>query len=487
MRYIPILFFFFICFSINSQSKRIKIIDSLSLESIPFASVYFSNNNGLISDKDGYFELIPEQFELGDTLFISSMGFKTKKLPLSFLTDSIIRLKQESITLNNVIVTNNQLTSLEIIEKVKQNLESNYNKEISEHKLFFRQDFSQTNEKFSLNKFKSSIKDLNSEVMDSILDNLPKKTRNELESLSYYYLNKEIDTPKIKLIKSRRTNDDNASDLSKSLGEKLENALKKNLKSSSYFKMRSGWIPFSLDLTINGLWDVDSTDVDQVKKIKDEEIKRKENFSNGQKGRIQNVYLKSFLNPRSELNFILKSKNYLFSEPELFYLENNLVYVIDCNPKKSDKFKGTLYINSDDFAVLRLDYENIKPLSKFKLLGISVSSYLEKGRMRFSKFDGEKYNLSYFQSTRGNLVSIKRPFKIIEKNKVVKGRNKQNQISAKLNFSTRSIYNKELQVFKIRKIDSKEFEEINEENQILPIFLKEFKTNFWNEFEEETK
>ena len=161
--------------------------------------------------------------------------------------------------------------------------------------------------------------------------------------------------------------------------------------------------------------------------------------------------------------------------------------MINCSPKKSDKFKGTLYVNSDDFAVLRLDYENIKPLSKFKLLGISVSSYLEKGRMRFSKFDGEKYNLSYFQSTRGNLVSIKRPFKIIEKNKVVKGRNKQNQISAKLNFSTRSIYNKELQVFKIRKMDSKEFEKINEENQILPIFLKEFKTNFWNEFEEETK
>ena len=70
---------------------------------------------------------------------------------------------------------------------------------------------------------------------------------------------------------------------------------------------------------------------------------------------------------------------------------------------------------------------------------------------------------------------------------MVKGRNKQNQISAKLNFSTRLIYNKELQIFKIRKMDSKEFEEINEENQILPIFLNEFKTNFWNEFEEETK
>ena len=253
MRNYIIIFFFFLCFSINAQSKKVKIIDSLSLESVPFASVYFSNNNGLISDEDGYFELISEQFNAGDTLFISSMGFKTKKIPLGVFTDSIIRLKQESITLNNVIVTNKQLTSSEIIEKVKQNLKSNYEKEISEHKLFFRQDFSQTNEEFTLNKFKSSIKDLNSKVMDSILFNLPKKSKSELESLSYYYLNKEIDTPKIKLIKSRRTNDDNASDLSKSLGENLEVALKENLKSSSYFKIRSGWIPFSLDLSIDCL------------------------------------------------------------------------------------------------------------------------------------------------------------------------------------------------------------------------------------------
>ncbi|MDG1792459.1 MAG: carboxypeptidase-like regulatory domain-containing protein, partial [Flavobacteriaceae bacterium] len=93
MRYTSILFFFFICFSINGQSKKVKIIDSLSLESIPFASVYFSNNNGLISDEEGYFELIPEQFNAGDTLFVSSLGFKKKRIPLNFLTDSIIRLR----------------------------------------------------------------------------------------------------------------------------------------------------------------------------------------------------------------------------------------------------------------------------------------------------------------------------------------------------------------------------------------------------------
>ena len=216
---------------------------------------------------------------------------------------------------------------------------------------------------------------------------------------------------------------------------RLTLSLKENLKSSSYFKIRSGWLPFSFDLTINGLWDIDSTDQEQLDKLKNEEIKRKENFSNFQKGRIQNVYFKSFTNSNSDLNFILESKRYQFSNPELSYLGNDLVYVINCLPLRSDKFKATLYINSEDFAIVRLDYENVKPLSKFKLLGISLLEYLEKGRMRFSKLNNEKYDLSYFQSTKENKASINRPFKIIEKNKVVKGRNKQNQISAKLNLS----------------------------------------------------
>jgi hypothetical protein len=104
--------------------------------------------------------------------------------------------------------------------------------------------------------------------------------------------------------------------------------------------------------------------------------------------------------------------------------------------------------------------------------------------MRFSKLNNEKYDLSYFQSTKENKASINRPFKIIEKNKVVKGKNKQNQISAKLNLSIKSKYNIELQVFKTRIIKSKEFDDLDEKNQVLPEYLEEFTTNFWEEFDE---
>lgn len=484
MKYIYFLLIVLISFNLKAQSKKVKIIDSISFEPVPFATIFFSNNNGIISDENGFFELVPEQFSKKDSLFISSMGFEPKKFSLDIFNDSIIRLSPKTISLKNVIVTNNQLSSVEIIDSVKLYIDRNYNFGITENKLFFRQEFNQDLEKFKLNKFKSTIKDLSAEAMDSMTDNLPKKSKNEIESLSYYYVNSDIDVPKIKLIKSRRTNDDNESDLSKSLGDKLEKSLRENLKSNSYFKIRSGWLPFSLDLTFNGLWEIDSTDQEQLKKLKEKEIKRKENFSDVQKGRIQSVYLKSFFNPSSELNFVLKSKNYTFSNPELNYLGNELVYVIECYPKRGDKFKGRIYVNSYDYAVVRIEYENIKPLSKFKLLGISLFSNLEKGRMVFSKFENEKYSLSYFQSSRGNKVSIKRPFKIIEKNKFVEGRKKQNQILAKLDFISSSVYNTELQVFKVNGIDKKEFEDINEENQVLPIYLREFKKNFWEEFDE---
>ena len=482
MKQIYFLLLVLISFNLKAQSKKIKIIDSISFEPVPFATIFFSNNNGIISDEDGLFELIPEQYSKKDSLFVSSMGFEPKQFSLDIFNDSIIRLVPKTISLKNVVVTNNQLSSNEIIDSVKLYIDKNYNFNITENKLFFRQEFNQELEKFKLNKFKSTIKDLTAESMDRMTDNLPKKSKNELESLSYYYVNSNIDVPKIKLIKSRRTNDDNESDLSKSLGDKLEKSLRENLKSNSYFKIRSGWLPFSGDLTFNGLWEIDSTNQDQLNKLKEEEIKRKESFSIGQKGRIQSVYLKSFFNPNSDLNFILKSKNYIFSDSELTYLGNELVYVIECYPKRGDKYKGTIYVNSDDYAVVRIDYENIKPLSKFKLLGVSFSSNLEKGRMVFSKFENEKYSLSYYQNSRGNKISIKRPFKIIEKNKFVKGRKKQNQISAKLDFASSSIYNTELQVFRVRSIEETQFEEIDEKNQVLPIYLEEFKKDFWEGF-----
>ena len=476
-------FIIFLLFAVNlkAQSTSVKILDSISFNPIPFATVYFSNSSGVISDENGDFELIKNELNDEDSLFISSMGYKKVSYSLNRFNDSIIFLSPKPIELNNVIITNRKLSSQEIIEKIKAAITQNYQTDLSENKIFYRKEYNSTIEKFEINKFKSSIDNVNDLLIDSLLLNLPSENKSATEVLSYYYGNLEEDNQKINLIKSRETyKKDN--EILESLNSKLEESLKKSLKSNSYFKIRSGLLPFSGDLEFDGLWDIDSTNQAALKKANDDEIKRKENFANSIKGRVSNIYSNLFYNDGTDLDFILKSNRYEFSNPELNYLGNQLVYVMTFRPKGSKDYKGTLHINSDDFAIVRIDFKNIKSLFKLKLLGFSSDNYLVEGRMVFSKLDKKKYSLTYFQVSSGSKAGIDRPFKIIEKNKFVKGRRKQNQISFNLDFIVNSLNKVELRVFQSKPIDLNLYDNIKEENKILPEYVDEFKTNFWEEF-----
>tara|TARA_Y100000389_G_scaffold4463_1_gene4229 strand:- start:506 stop:1960 length:1455 start_codon:yes stop_codon:yes gene_type:complete len=476
-------FIIFLLFAVNlkAQSTSVKILDSISFNPIPFATVYFSNSSGVISDENGDFELIKNELNDEDSLFISSMGYKKVSYSLNRFNDSIIFLSPKPIELNNVIITNRKLSSQEIIEKIKAAITQNYQTDLSENKIFYRKEYNSTIEKFEINKFKSSIDNVNDLLIDSLLLNLPSENKSATEVLSYYYGNLEEDNQKINLIKSRETyKKDN--EILESLNSKLEESLKKSLKSNSYFKIRSGLLPFSGDLEFDGLWDIDSTNQAALKKANDDEIKRKENFANSIKGRVSNIYSNLFYNDGTDLDFILKSNRYEFSNPELNYLGNQLVYVMTFRPKGSKDYKGTLHINSDDFAIVRIDFKNIKSLFKLKLLGFSSDNYLVEGRMVFSKLDKKKYSLTYFQVSSGSKAGIDRPFKIIEKNKFVKGRRKQNQISFNLDFIVNSLNKVELRVFQSKPIDLNLYENLKEENKILPEYVDEFKTNFWEEF-----
>ena len=473
----------FLLFAVNlkAQSISVKILDSISFNPIPFATVYFSNSSGVISDENGDFELIKNELNDEDSLFISSMGYKKVSYSLNRFNDSIIFLSPKPIELNNVIITNRKLSSQEIIEKIKAAITQNYQTDLSENKIFYRKEYNSTIEKFEINKFKSSIDNVNDLLIDSLLLNLPSENKSATEVLSYYYGNLEEDNQKINLIKSRETYK-KENEILESLNSKLEESLKKSLKSNSYFKIRSGLLPFSGDLEFDGLWDIDSTNQAALKKANDDEIKRKENFANSIKGRVSNIYSNLFYNDATDLDFILKSNRYEFSNPELNYLGNQLVYVITFRPKGSKDYKGTLHINSDDFAIVRIDFKNVKSLFKLKLLGFSSDNYLVEGRMVFSKLDKKKYSLTYFQVSSGSKAGIDRPFKIIEKNKFVKGRRKQNQISFNLDFIVNSLNKVELRVFQSKSIDLNLYDNLKEENKILPEYVDEFKTNFWEEF-----
>ena len=479
MKKIIILLIFTAYCGINAQSITVQVKDSLTLSPIPFSTVSFSNNKGLISDENGIFQLITSELINQDSLFVSSMGYEKGSYPLLKFKDSIIYLSPKPVVLKDVILTNKRLSSIEIVQEVYKNIDKNYEKGLTKNKIFLSKSSSSKTKRFNTSKFKSSIKEINYSLLDSISNNLSKENENALEILCYQFGNIEQDKQKISLIKARETYN-KEDEILESLNTKLELYLKENIKSDSYFKIKSGL--FGGDLEVDGLHDFDSTDLEVISKKKEEDLNRKKNFAGYQKNTINNFYSTLFFNEDSDFNFILKPNKYTFSEPELNFIGEDLIYVIECNPKGNSKYKGTLYVNSEDFALIRLDFENIKPLFKFKLFGVAFNQYLRKGKLLLSKFDNEKYNLSYAQVTSNQTFSIDRPIRLIEKNKNVKGRRKQNEISFKIDMAFDQENKTEIQVFESSKISIDEFEKIEETNKVLPEFLDEFTTNFWEEF-----
>ena len=313
------------CLKLSSQSINIKIIDSLSEQPIPYVNIYFTNKNGLISDEFGNFQLIKSQLSFKDSIYISLMGYNKKAFLVNDFNDSIVKLTQTPIKLSDVFITNRELSSEEIISKVRENIDKNYEIGFSKNKIYLSRKANVVTEKFVIDKFKSTVPDINKSLLDSVLSNLSKENKSELQILSYYYGSYDGDNQKIKMIKARETYD-KGGEVLQSLNKKMREAFKKELKPDSYFKIKSGI--FGRDLEFDGLEEVDSTNVESIKKFEEKELKEKDDFANRQKSRIKNIYKFLFFMEKSPLNFILKPNKYIFSEPRINNLGNDLVYVI---------------------------------------------------------------------------------------------------------------------------------------------------------------
>ena len=254
-----IILIFIVSSSVSSQSISIQVKDSLSLSPVPFSTVSFSNNKGLISDENGIFQLITSELINQDSLFVSSMGYEKLSYPLLKFRDSIIYLIPKPVVLNDVILTNKRLSSIEIVQEVYKNIDKNYEKGLTKNKIFLSKRSTSKTKRFNTSKFKSSIKEINRSLLDSISNNLSKENKNALETLCYQFGNIQQDKQKISLIKARETYN-KEDEILESLNTKLELYLKKNIKSDSYFKIKSGF--FGGELEIDGLHDVDSTDLE---------------------------------------------------------------------------------------------------------------------------------------------------------------------------------------------------------------------------------
>lgn len=476
----------FLLFTIQytyAQTITSVIVDSATLKPIPYVTVQLKNK-GVITNEEGRFTFqLDESIQPTDSLFISCIGYASIGRPLQQFTEKQIALASKPIDLNPVIVTNKNYTPREIVELVEENILNNYNLDLAKKRVFLRETYSSQILKSDYTLKKSTIDAFDKAFIDNLISQIPKNNTVYNESLGDLYGGSDGEEQKLDLIKASELYDKSLELDFEVLEEKFNKIMKENVKTDSYFKIKSGLFGTKVDADEMFEQEVDSSDVAALNKQLEEEKKNKEDrkkfFAKYKRETMGNLYKNLPVFEDTDYNVLFKPGRYELELEDFTYLGDAAVYVISFTPKRSEDFKGKLYINSDDFALIRMDFENVKLLRDFSLLGVSLKEHLAKGKIIFSRGDDLKYHLSYYDINKGLQAGFRRPLKIIEKNKNVKGRRKQNELSLKVDasFGNRNRY--ELVVFDETPISSAQYDSFTEKNDVLPTYMPNYNPEFW--------
>ncbi|HSP13065.1 MAG TPA: hypothetical protein VLO29_11115, partial [Salegentibacter sp.] len=216
---------------------------------------------------------------------------------------------------------------------------------------------------------------------------------------------------------------------------------------------------------------------EELKKQKFQQQKDLGTFANS---RIKSLHQNMFWKEDIPLDIFEKSRKYNFRIDGYSQMEDAVVYIISFEPKRNADFKGKMFVNTEDYGVYRIDYENVKPLKKFRLFGISTLEDVFRGKMIFSKDGTGKYQAKYLELEQGESVGVERPLKVIEKNKFVEGRRKQNELDLDININVGSLKKYQMVVYENNFLAAKDFEALKTSDVFDFETFKTYNAAFWD-------
>lgn len=473
---LTLVFTFIILSNFTTQAQDVsgKIIDEETKAPIPYVTIKYGANNGAISNEEGDFNIIfPENNSVKDSIHFSSIGYASKTISAQKVTDTIIVLKPEALELSSVYLTDEELDVEDIIDRVEENISKNYNRSYTKNRFFMRESFNQYYRKLNFDFKKSSIKEVTKGLIDSMMSSIPKRTSYHNETLGDLYIKQFSRKHKLSIIKTSKLYNKSQEASFEGLQEKFMQVLNDNVKKDSYLKIKSGLFgtKVSVDSIVNTSENSD--------KIQDDY--EQNNYFNSRKGNINNLLKRVFFEDDSPINVIEKSNRYDFKLEDYVYIEDQFAYVISFTPGNFADIKGKLYVNTEDFAILRLDYQNSDAIydKKFNMLGVNVNHMIFKGTMIFSKGEQQKYSLKYISHENGNSFKLDRPLTVIEKNKHVKGRRKQNELKLQMKFNIIDTNKRELIVFNSDNVNESVYKALKEVKKVDVKYFSNYNAEFW--------
>jgi len=460
--------------NLQSQTFSSKIVDGKSKKPIPYATIEYAKNKGVISNEEGRFNFVLDTITTKklDSVYITSLGYQKTGFTYENLLDSIIYIEPKAIELGGVYVFNKDLSIDEILENVEKNLDRNHKNSFLKKRFFLRQSYTDLLNKIDVEFIKSTIAELDKKLIDSVVNAVPRQSTYFTETLGDLYTNaSDNNSNKLSVIKAAELYNKENEISGEAMQERFEKILEQNVKQDSYLKIKSGW--FSTKIQVDSI--IENTD--EAESIEEKEPE-KTNFVPNRKYALKIMHDRMFIK-KSNLDVIRKLSKYEFSLAGYTDIENAGVYILNFKPKNRADFEGKLYINVEDFAIMRIDYDNVKSLKKVKLLGFSYNHHTYKGSTVFTKDPTGAYTVKFATFENGSSFGVKRPLKIVEKNKNVKGRRKQNELKLKLDVTGNNYSKYELVVYDVSKSDAATLKSLTEEKNIKPQYLPSYNPEFW--------
>ena len=458
---------------LNAQELTAVVKDSISQKVIPFASIYVNSGSGVVSNEEGHFRLQYDASKEKDSLFISCMGYKTLNIPFSKVKDTVFYLSPKTIELNSIILSNNQLDVKEILKEIQKDIPEKYELGLTKKKLFFRETGSQEFKILEVKIKKTSITEFNQTFWDSTLVKIPRKNSWYFELIGNLNGDYNKKNQKLELLRALELEDKEKTAIFENIEKLFDTILKQKVKSNSFFKVRSGIIGGKVEADeINDTSEDTLTSKQKIQKEKDDFLKWRKRV-------LSNSIISLFDEEKLDLTILKKASKYKFTQTDFTYLGDTPVYIINFYPDGNADFKGKIYVDADKLALIRIEYKNIQPIRDFSMFGVSFKEDLREVIVQFKKTASEKYSLEYFDFNTSFEGGFDRPLVITEKNKIVKGRNKQNQLKMDLNVVNRNKQRYQLVIFETIPLDIHVFEDFQEKAKILPVNRITYDPNFW--------
>lgn len=191
-----------------------RIVDSKTLEPIPYATIQFLNSNeGLISNPDGSFQIPAGNIKKRKQILFSCIGYASLPLSLddfSMATMNIVKMEESIEVLNEVVVTvdrKKRLSARKIVKKALQKIPENLPKQPFAYSGYYRDyQVDSLNNYINLNEAILQIQDFGIAQKDAktkigLIDYTRNSNfrRDSMASIPYDYINKKKVIPEATL------------------------------------------------------------------------------------------------------------------------------------------------------------------------------------------------------------------------------------------------------------------------------------------------